>query len=120
MVQGLERREVTVSELVDALRRGEVLESVLAKILQLELDKLCGRGRDEHLAAVAGGRDAGGTVHVVSDVSLPGHEWRAGVETDANVGPAGPQRLGERSRSGESTGRRRKGEEERVALCRTP
>ena len=53
--------------------------------LQLELDELCGRGRDEHLPAVAGRRDAGGAVHVVSDVALLGDEWRPGVQADAHV-----------------------------------
>ena len=39
-VQRREGRKVAVSELVDALWRGQVLEPVLAEILQLELDEL--------------------------------------------------------------------------------
>ena len=45
-------REVTGSELVDALGRRQVLQAVLAQITQLTLDELGRRGRDEHLSAV--------------------------------------------------------------------
>ena len=57
-VERLERRELAVSELVDPLRRREVLEPVLAQVRELDLDELSRRGGDEHLAAVPGGGDA--------------------------------------------------------------
>ena len=108
--------KVAVSELVDALWRGQVLEPVLAEVLQLELDELSRRGGDEDLPAVADRRDAGGAVHVVSHVALVGDERRPGVETDADVDRARRQRLREPSRGRKSTGSGRKGEEEGVAL----
>ena len=70
----------------------------------VETDERSGRGGDEHLPAVSDGRDAGGPVHVVSDVALVGDERRPGVQTDANVDRAGRQRLREGGRSSESTG----------------
>jgi hypothetical protein len=89
---------------------------VLAEVAQFDLDELRRRGRDERLAAVSCGGDAGGAVDVSADVAVLGQERRAGVETDPHGDRAGRQRLGEgtsradRSRSG------RKGEEESVSL----
>ena len=58
-VQALERGEVGLSELVDALGSDEVLEPVLAEVSQLVLDELRSRGRDEHLPAVTRPRRCG-------------------------------------------------------------
>ena len=81
-VEALEGGEVAVSELVDALGGGEVLEPVLAEVSELELDERSGGGRDEHLPAVAAGSDAGSAVDVGADVALLGQERRSGVQAD--------------------------------------
>ncbi len=82
----------------------------------VEPDERCRRGRDEHLPAVADRRDAGGAVHVISDVAFVRHERRACVQADAHMDRAGRQRFRKRSSSCERAGRRREGEEERIAL----
>ena len=80
------------------------------------LDELRSRGRDEHLPAVPGGGDAGGTVDVSADVALVGEKRRPGVQADPDLDRAGGERLGERRRRSERPRRRREGEEEGVAL----
>ena len=55
----LERREGAVSELEDRDRLRNVLQPVLAEIGQLDVDELRGRGREDHLAAVARGAPRG-------------------------------------------------------------
>ena len=90
---------------------------MLAEVREpVETDERRGRGRDEHLPAVADRRDAGGAVHVISDVAFVRHERRACVQADAHMDRAGRQRLRKPGSSCESAGRRRKGEEERIAL----
>ena len=67
---------------------------MLAEVREpVEPDERRGRGRDEHLPAVADRRDAGGAVHVVSDVALVRHERRPRVQADAHMDRAGRQRL---------------------------
>ena len=106
-----------VAELVDALGRSEVLEAMLAEVGEpVEPDERRGRGRDQHLPAVADRRDPSSAVDVVSDVSLIGDERRPGVETNAHVDRAGRERLCERGRRRECAGRGRKGEEEGISL----
>ena len=90
---------------------------MLAEVREpVEPDERRGRGRDEHLPAVAYGRDPSSAVHVVSDVAFVRHERRACVQADAHMDRAGRQRLCKRSRSCERAGRRREGEEERISL----
>ncbi len=57
----------------------EVLQPVLSKVCELELDELGCRGRDEHLAAVSDSGDASRTVDVTADVALVCQQWRPGV-----------------------------------------
>jgi hypothetical protein len=62
-VQALERRKVLVTELVDAFRRGQILEPVRAEIAELlRSDERRSGGGDEDLAAVTARRDARGAV----------------------------------------------------------
>src|SRR5581483_7234180 len=85
-VQGLERRELVVSELVDALRRGEILEAVLAEIAEaVRRNEVVGRLREQHLAAVTGRGDASGSMDVDPDVALVRRGRLAGVETHPDL-----------------------------------
>ena len=71
-VQRLERRELVVAELVDPLRRAQVLEPVLAEVAQLGgLDERGRRRRNEHLPAVTGGGDPRRAVDVALRRSPP-------------------------------------------------
>ena len=79
-VEALERRELAFAELIHALRRAEILEAVLAEVDQLDLDESRCRSRDEHLPAVACGRDPSGAVHVVADVALVADDRGSRVE----------------------------------------
>ena len=84
-VQRLERRERRVSELVHALGSREVLEAVLAEVGERELGearRCCG---NEHLAAVAGGGDARGSMDVVADVALVREQRRARVQPGSHA-----------------------------------
>jgi hypothetical protein len=89
---------------------------VLAEVAELVLDELGGRGRDEHLPAVPGRGDAGGTVHVSADVPLLGEQRRPRVQSDPDLDRARGERLGEATCRRYRPWRRRKGEEEGVAL----
>jgi hypothetical protein len=70
-VETFERRELALSELVETLRGREVLEPVLAQVAKhIRLGQGGGRGREQYLATVATRGDAGGAVHVHTDVAL--------------------------------------------------
>ena len=118
-VQALERREVVVAELVDPLGRGQVLQPVLAEVAQPSvLDERRGGGRDEHLAAVAAGRDARRAVHVDADVALLGRGAACPVWSPirTRIGPTGQASRSPVRGRGERARRRREGDEEGVAL----
>ncbi len=72
--------------------------------------------RDEHLAAVAGGGDAGCAVHVRADVALLGYEGRTGVDADPHLDGAGGECVREGLRCRERSGGGREGGEEGVSL----
>ncbi len=70
-VEALERRELRLAELVDPLRRGEVLQPVLAQVAHRRgIDQPRRRGGDERLPAVAARRDPRSAVHIDADVAL--------------------------------------------------
>src|SRR5829696_4696777 len=75
-VQALEPRKLPFSELVDALGSRQVLQAVLPEVFERQLYQLRGGRGDQDLSAVAGGGDAGGTVHVRTDIPFPA---RSGV-----------------------------------------
>ena len=116
-VEALQRRVLELAELVDPLRRGQILEAMLAEIVQaLDADEAGRRGRDERLSAVTARRDPCGAVYVGADVPLGGKQRRAAVNSDANPDrPTGQasDRLGCRGDSAGGSGKR---DEERVAL----
>jgi hypothetical protein len=72
---------IRVAELKHPLRLGEIFETVLAQISQLEIDQRCGRRRNEYLTSVAGGRDAGRTMEISANLPLVCDQWRACVQT---------------------------------------
>jgi hypothetical protein len=61
---------------------------MLAQVRQLARDERGRRGRDEHLPAVAGGRDAGHAMDIRTDVTLVGQQRRPCVQTDADLDQA--------------------------------
>ncbi len=83
-VEGLQRRELAVPQLVDPLGGGEVLEPVLAEIAHVRAGEIAGRGGEEHLAPVPGRRDARGAVDVEPDVALLRRDRLARVQTHAH------------------------------------
>jgi hypothetical protein len=81
LIQALQRWEVAVPELVDALWRRKVLQPVLAEVAKTAgVDERRGGGGDEHLPAMAAGRDSRRSVHVDADVALLCQVGGAGVD----------------------------------------
>ena len=116
-VKALERREVAVAELEDVLRRRQVLEPMLAQIAQpIRARKRSGRGRDEHLPAVATGSNPRSPVHVDPDVALGVEVRRSRVDAHTHADRAGGESVQclaggrQRARGG------RESDEESIAL----
>ena len=88
-MESRERRKVVVSELVDPLGLGQILQPVVTEVAQpTGPDELGGRGRDQHLPAVTAGGDPRGPVDVHPDVALLGHPRGAGVDPHPHlIGP---------------------------------
>ena len=117
LVERLQRRKVGVAELPDPLGRGQVLEPVIAEVVQaVGAGELTRRLRDEHLASVPDRRDPSRAVDVEPGVALLGHDRLAGV--DAHPHP--DRTLGERllpfACGRERVARPPEGDEEGVAL----
>jgi hypothetical protein len=111
-VERLQRRKLGEAELVEMLRLGQVLESVLAEGGDfVSLDQVARRLREKHLAAVAGGADSRRAVHVDADVAFVRHDRLAGVDPHAYEDRAGRQLRLSLERGGDRIGRTRKGGE---------
>src|SRR5690349_15000840 len=118
-------RELVRAELIETLRAGQILEAVLAQVVELELsgDQVTSRLTENRLATVSGGHDPRRPVDVHPDVVLCDKEWLTGVDADADMDGAliWPAVSGEqpvclrcsRSRSGSGL----ESDEERVALA---
>src|SRR5205823_7968551 len=116
-VQALQRGEVAVAELVDPLRRGQILEAVIAEVSQaLCACKLTRRPGNEDLAAVPGRGDARGAVHVDADVALVREQRLPGVETHPHADGASSGSMARLGRRIEGIRGLRYGEEEGVNL----
>jgi hypothetical protein len=113
-----ERWKALIADLKDALRSGEVLEAVLAEIGEVTaaLDQRGGRGREDNLAAMSGGGDPRGAMHVVSDVPFVSDDRGTGVDSRSNANRPRRECSGERFRCGQRRRRTREGEEEGVTL----
>jgi len=91
-VKALQRRKLPLPELVQALRSREILQTVLAEVAkQISSGQGGGRGRDEHLAAVATRSDASRAMHVNADVALFVQVGGARVDADAHANSARSQ-----------------------------
>ncbi|MDQ2981461.1 MAG: hypothetical protein M3R26_03925 [Actinomycetota bacterium] len=71
-MEGLERRELPLAELVEADRRAQVLEPVLAEVAEVErlVQQLAGGLREQHLSPVSSRGDPSGAVDVDPNVVL--------------------------------------------------
>ena len=116
--EAFERRKAFAPELVDALGRREVLETVVAEIGELDdaLDERGGRRRDDDLATVRRPRDACGTMNVISHVSLVGKQRRARMDARPNAHTSGRERVVEALRRRDGCRRSRERKEKRIAL----
>src|SRR5262245_15799341 len=117
-MQRAKRREVVRAELVEANRRSEILEPVLAEIEQLGvawLEQACGSGGEDGLAPVAGSGDAGGPMDFGADVVTVMEERFAAVQTGADADRAGQPLLDLRD-GGDPVAGRSEDAEEGVAL----
>jgi hypothetical protein len=93
-VQSLQGRKIAVAELVDPLRRRQILQPVLAEIAQsIAADEVTRRLRHQHLATVPRRRDPRRPMHVDPHIPLPGHGRLAGVHADSHANRAGQSRL---------------------------
>ena len=109
-------REPVDLELVDALRRAQILEAVHAEVADVRVDERTGRLRQEHLPAVADGGDPRALVHVEADVSLLGQPRLARVQPHPHAyRPVGQRALAVRG-GGDGVRRAGEGDEERVTL----
>ena len=117
-IQRLQWWELLRTQLVQAQRRTQILQPVLAQITQRHgrVEKRLGRLRDEDLSAVAGAHDAGSAVDVHADVALVAHNRLAGVHTHPNADRSLGEALLSRTGRGDSVGRPGEGNEERVTL----
>ena len=116
LVQRLQRREVVRAELEDALGRAQVLQPVQAEVAHLGAGEVGGRLRQEHLAAVPGGRDPRRPMHVEPDVALVGPERFPRVQAHPHAHRAVRKRALRVGGGRDRVGRARKRDEERVAL----
>ena len=111
------RGKSRVAELEQALRRREVLQTVLAEVANgLAGDEVARRLRQEHLPAVPGGGDPRRAVDVDPDVALVGHDRLARVEPHADADRPVAERRLPVGGGGDRVGGARERDEERVAL----
>ncbi|HEX2422314.1 MAG TPA: hypothetical protein VHN56_04065, partial [Actinomycetota bacterium] len=92
---------------------------MVAEVEQLEtigVDEGRGRRRDEHLAPMAGRRDATRSVYIHADVALFREQWGARVDPNPYADRAAFQGLPTLGRGVERLARRRQREEESVSL----
>ena len=74
-IERLQRRERGISELINPLRRSQILQPVLAKVAQpISADEIARRLRDQDLTAMTGGRDARRPVDVDAHIPLLGEQ----------------------------------------------
>ena len=113
-----QRRELSLAELVEPLRRRQILEAVLAQVAPFRpgAEKPLGRIREDDLAAVAGTHDPCCAVHVGADVSLVGNSGLTRVNAHTNAHrPCAESVLG-LTRGRDRVARAREHDEERISL----
>ena len=116
-IQALQRRELTLPQLVHTLRRSQILETVLPEVAKLRADRQRSRRRrHKHLTPVTGCRDPRRTVYVDAHVPLVGQKRRSRVHSHPNADRTLDKRRLPRGSRLEPVRRRLEHEEERVAL----
>ena len=117
-VEAAQRRERAVAELIDPLRPRQVLEPMLAEVddIVVSREQVARRLGEQHLAAVARGRDPRRAMHVHADVARLRQQRLAGMDADPSAERMRGERGLRRSCGGDRIGRAREGDEERVAL----
>jgi hypothetical protein len=116
-VKALERREVPVAELVDALRRRQVLQPVRAEVAQIGVaGERSRRGGDEDLAAVPACGDARRAVDVSADIALVGEQRRSRMDAHPDANGTGGELFTRGRRGRQRAWCRWEGDEEGVAL----
>ena len=117
LLQALWRRERLVTELVDPLRRSEILQTVFAEVPQAGgVDERCGRRGDQDLPSMSSRGDAGRSVNVLADIALLRDSRRPGVDPNAHLDRSGLEHLLRFAGSSDCSRRCGEGDEERVAL----
>ena len=116
--EALERRKALPAELVDALGRREVLETVVAEVGELDaaLDERGGRRRDDDLATVRGSCDACGTMNLVAHVSFVRKQRCARMDSSPHAHTSRRERIVEALRRRDGRRRSRERKEKGVAL----
>ena len=109
-------REPVDLELVDALRRAEILEAVHAQVADIRVDERARRLGEEHLPSMADGGDARALVHVDPDVSLLRQPRLTRVQPHAHPDRAVRERALAVRGGGDRIRRAAEGDEERVTL----
>ena len=79
-------------QLVQPLRRIEILQPLLTQVAEVGFDQAGGRAGENDLATVRRRADARRPVHIDTDVALAGHNRLAGVDADTDAHLAGGQR----------------------------
>lgn len=79
-------------QLVQPLRRIEILQPLLTQVAQVGFDQAGGRAGENCLATVRRCADARRPVHIDTDVTLAGHNRLASVDADADAHLADGQR----------------------------
>jgi len=118
--EGPQRRELARQavglELEDPFGDAEVLQPVRSEVPRGQIDESPRRLREQHLAAVPDGRDAGGAVDVDPDVAFRGQVRLARMEPHPDLDRAAGQRpLGVYGRP-DGVGGPSEGDEEGIAL----
>jgi hypothetical protein len=116
-IEAFQWRELVVAELIDPFRRRQVLQPVVAQVLQSNgAHQTCRGFRHQHLTAVSGRRNARRPMHIQSDIPLPTQQRRPGVDTHANPDRAPCQSGPADGRGLKSTRSRRKSGEKSIPL----
>jgi hypothetical protein len=111
-----ERWVTAITELKNALRRSQVLEAMLAEVLQVGVEERGGRGGNENLPAVAACRNTSRTVNIGAHVALIAHERGPCVHADPHLNRAGGKALVNCLRGFNRTRRGRESKEEGISL----
>ena len=117
-VERSKRRELGVTELIEALGLGQILQPVRAQFADrcLAVEEAPGRLGEHDLSPVRGSRDPRRAVDVEAHIALVGQDRLAGVDPHPHTDRAARERVARLNSCCDGIGSAREGEEERVAL----